>query len=286
MALSASACSDGPKDFVTGEPKADTTLTDPRDSFIPPTATATTTPRRVTASSYPIDYYISVPAGWPGKRAWPIVVNITGSGRDWEPAAQGFAAARNASDAPFIVITPVVLTNSGDGPIPRNHPAYSYPSSTWDLIDQQGRCAFDMAGIKAAIEDVRNKYSGQTKAFLTGFSGGGHTAWANVLLRPQLLRAAALVGGNFNGRCVTKETFTPQAISSAPERVLFPVRSFIGADDPGLASGIVQQSLALNLAILNGYGNTSTEVVPGFAHDPMPKKILSYFMSLLGPTER
>ena len=286
VVVSPSACSQGPKDFVTGEPKSDTTLTDPRDSFIPPTGTATTVPRRVTAASYPMDYYISVPAGWPGKRAWPIIINITGSGKDWEPAAKNFAAARDAAGDPFIVVTPIILTSAGDGPLPREGPIYGYSSSTWDLIDKAGRCVFDMAGLKAIVDDVHNKYSGQTKAFLTAFSGGGHLGWANVLLRPEMLRAGALVGTNYSGRCVTQEVPAPQPISSAPERVLLPVRSFNGVNDSFLPLSVPQQTVALNLAIANGFTNTSTEMVQGYGHDPMPARILSYFMSLLSTSER
>lgn len=276
-------CSDGPAPLLTQVTKPDTTQT---DSYIPATGTATKVPKRVTAGTYPMDYYISVPAGWPGNRSWPVVVNITGSGRDYEASAIKFSTVRDNANDPFIIVTPVVLTNAGDGPIRRDAPGYGYGTNVWDLLDVQGRCAFDMTGIKAMIDDVRAKYAGQPKAFMTAFSGGGNTGWAKVLLKPEQLRAAAIVSGNYDGRCITSEAFTPQFISTAAERVSLPVRGFMGASDGLLTLGLAQQTTALNLAKANGFTNTSAELVQGYAHDPMPSVILAYFRGMLSPSER
>lgn len=253
----------------------------PQEPFIPTTETATSLPVKRTAPSHPIDYYISVPKGWPGKRAWPIVLNIVGSGRDYPVGAQQFADARNNGGFPFIVVTPITLTNSGDGPVRRDHPKYNYPTATWDLIDQIGRCAFDLKGIRAVLEDVQQHFSGDSKLFLTGFSGGGNTGWAAVLLEPEVMRGAALTASNFAGRCVTEENLSGMQISSAPERVNLPIRAFNGENDDFRPMGTKQQQQAMDLARANGFTNMSFEIVPKFGHDPMPKNVLSYFNSLL-----
>lgn len=45
--------------------------------------------------------------------------------------------------------------------------------------------------------------------------------------------------------------------------------------------GTEQQAVALGLATSHGYTNTSTEIVPNVAHDPMSLEVLAYFASLL-----
>lgn len=288
LALATTNCSSpAPFSPVRDKPVTDTVpTTDPNLSYIPASGTASSVPALRTAAGYPMQYYISVPAGWPGTRAWPIVIDLPGASKDWQPSAVLFGNARNSGKFPFIVITPVIMTNGGDGPIERTDSHYQYPSAVWDLIDQQGRCAFDLAGIQAIIADVRNLYAGQSKAFITGFSAGGHQAWAEVLLKPELLRGAALVGSNFSGRCVTKETFTPLTVSIAPERVLLPVKSYLGTNDPFFPLGTTQQAMAISLANANGYTNIATEIVSGATHEPLASTVLSYFYSLLNSNER
>jgi predicted esterase len=283
--LSGSACSDGTKPFVDPSGK-DTTLSNLNDPYIPATGTATNTPVRKTAIASPMQYWISVPKGWPGKRTWPVVMTIAGAGRDYEANAKLFAAVRDNENYPFIIVSPVLLTNSGDGPVPRTQAGLDYPSSTWDLIDRVGRCAFDKAGVAAVIAEARNQYSGASRDFLTGFSGGGNPTWAIVLTQPELLRAAAPVASNFSGRCVTKETFTPVSVSNAPERVMLPIRTFFGENDDFRTLGIPQVEAATTLGRANGYTNFSLTLVPNFGHDPMPATVLSYFYSLLSPAER
>lgn len=282
----ANCSSPAPLEATNNKPVTDTITTDPNLTYIPATGTASSVPARRTAAGYPIQYFISVPAGWPGKRAWPVVMDLPGSSKDWEPSAIQFGKVRDSNNYPFIVVTPVILTNGGDGPVSRTSPNYQYPSSVWDLIDQQGRCAFDLAGIQAIIADVRNLYAGQSKAFITGFSAGGNQAWAEVLLKPELLRAAALVGSNYSGRCVTTEVSTPMTISAAPERVLLPVRSFLGGSDPFFPIGSTQQAVAIALARANGYTNLATETVPGVSHEALPTNVFAYFYSLLNANER
>jgi poly(3-hydroxybutyrate) depolymerase len=283
--VTAFACNRSPEPFIDASGK-DTTLTDLREAYVAPTETATNAPVRKTATGHPIQYWVSVPKGWPGNRTWPVVINIGGSQKEFEADAHVYAKARDAHTYPFIVVTPVLLTNSGDGPVPRIHPAYQYPSSTWDLIDQVGRCDFDIKGMAAIMADIPNLYAGQSKAFLTGFSGGGHPAWAMILLKPEMLRAAAPVATNFSGRCVTKETSTPAVISSAPERISLPIRTFVGSDDQFQHFSKPQMQRAIDLATSNGYTNLASTLVPKRRHEPMADKVLSYFYSLLGTTER
>lgn len=263
-----------------------TTPTDPNLTYIPATRTANQTPALHTAAGYPMQYWISVPAGWPGNRSWPIVINLPGASKDFSASADLFGKVRDDNHYPFIVITPVTLTNGGDVAVPRTSTFYSMPSSTWDLIDQQGRCVFDVTGLQAVIADVRNLYQGQPKAFLTAWSAGGHGAFALLFQKPEVMRAAALSGVNYLSRCITKEVFTPPVLTTAPERVLFPMRIFNGFNDPGQTILAPQQADAIAFARQLGFTNITTETVPVIGHDPMPSNVMAYFLGLLTAAEK
>lgn len=259
--------------------------TGPQESFIPATGKATHYASRHTASSYPVDYYISVPKGWPGKRAWPVVMTITGSGKDFQANAELFAEMRDKRGDPFIVISPILFTNGGEGPVRRNHPKYTYPDSVWNQVDKVGRCAFDAAAIRAVLDDAHKLYAGESKMFLTGWSGGGHTGFATIFSQPELLNGVALVGANYLGRCVTFETMTPFIFSSAPERVQLPIKILNGENDTFRPIGTKQQAAAIDTAHNHGFTNITSEVVPKLVHEPMPQLVLSYFLSMV-PAER
>ena len=284
-ALGGAACSKEAQPFVDPAGR-DTVLTDPREQYIPPTGSATTSPTMKVTSARGMQYWISVPKGWPGTRTWPVVMALSGASKDFENHAKYFARLRDEANLPFIVVTPVLLTVSGDNALPRDHPAYNYPPATWDIIEREGRCMFDIGGMHDVMVEVRNKFAGQSKDFFTGFSGGGNPTWAMILLKPELMRAAAPVASNYGGRCVTSENLANLPISHAPERLLLPVRTFNGANDTFLQMGTAQQETAMNLARANGFTNFSTTVVPNVAHDPMPGLVMSYFYSLLSATER
>jgi dienelactone hydrolase len=278
---SAPACSSDPRSTTTPPPvpvpSGDTT-------FIPATGSASQTPTRKTATTHPMQYYISVPRGWSGARGWPVVVVSEGAGKDWQGNATQFATARDQQDYPFIIITPVFTTNGEHSG--RLNPKYQYSSSTWDLVEQQGACPFDLNGVHAVLDDVRRLYGGQGKPFLTGFSGGGAYTWASIFLEPERLRAAAQSSTNYYGRCLTVDVPTPRPVSTAPERVTLPIRAFRGADEPSPSVLTEQVAEAMRIASVNGYTNLSNVVVPGFGHDRMPGPILSYFFSLLPASER
>jgi len=61
-------------------------------------------PELKTASTHPIQYYLSLPDGWASGKKWPVVVVIESADRDFPAAATDFARARQ--HLPFILITP------------------------------------------------------------------------------------------------------------------------------------------------------------------------------------
>src|SRR5215467_5623105 len=66
-------------------------------------------PQLKTASSHPIQYYLSLPDGWTAGKKWPVVVIIERADRDFEHATNVFA--RSPKRGPFILVTPLVVTN-------------------------------------------------------------------------------------------------------------------------------------------------------------------------------
>ncbi|MBE3037288.1 MAG: hypothetical protein IMZ62_00515 [Chloroflexi bacterium] len=216
-----------------------------------------------------MQYYLSLPEGWNANRKWPIVVTIEGSGRNWLQNAKTFADARK--QMPFIIISALVLTNSGRATPSR----YSYPQSVWDSMadDPVDHFRFDHEGILAVVAEVAKEYSGKQKFFITGFSGGGHTVWSMVFGMPERLAGAALAAANYAGRGVDK-------VSKAPEREQLPVRGFQGNEDPGLATLTAAWQTAKQVADSHGYRNVSYVMVPGTKHSPMAEQVLAFFASL------
>jgi pimeloyl-ACP methyl ester carboxylesterase len=231
-------------------------------------------PQLKTASSHPIQYYLSLPQGWTAEKKWPIVVVIESADREFLNAATAFAQARK--DRAFIIVTPLVVTNGGSGY--RNVPTYHYSDAVWERIQNSGQFNFDMEGITAIMQDVVKQYGGEDKYFVAGFEAGGHTIWGILFNHPEVVRSAALVCPNYLGRWVNENQ-----ISSAPERDRLPIRNFVGTKDDGCSAGTpiyTQMQRAINLAEAHGYKNVSLTRVEGKGHERLADEVLAYFSSL------
>ena len=232
-------------------------------------------PQLKTASSHPIQYYLSLPDGWTTGKKWPVVVVIESAERNFQNAATVFA--RSSHRGPFILVTPMVVTNGGSGY--RNVPSYHYSDAVWNRIKDSGDFMFDMDGITAIIQDVVKQYGGVDKYFITGFEAGGHTVWAVLFNHPEVTRGAALVVPNYLGRWVDEGQ-----ISSSPERVDLPIRAFLGTGDNLAAPGspiYSQLQRAMAVAKAHGYRNLSQVSIEGKGHEALADEVLAYFSSLL-----
>ena len=154
---------------------------------------------------------------------------IESADREFLQAATAFATAR--ATRPFILVTPLVVTNGGAGF--RSVPTYHYSDAVWDRIQSSGQFTFDSDGIAAIMQDVVKQYGGEDKYFISGFEAGGHTVWGMLFNHPETLRAAALVCPNYLGRWVDESR-----ISTAAERARLPVRNFVGTNDTLCSAGI------------------------------------------------
>lgn len=222
-----------------------------------------------------MQYYLSLPEGWVAGRKYPVVVVIDSAERDFSQAATAFATARE--QRPFILVTPLVVTNGGAGA--RSVPTYHYSDQVWDRIQSSGPFVFDTEGITAIMQDVAKQYGGEDKYFITGLEAAGHTIYGILFNRPETLRGAAIVCPNYAGRWVDEAH-----ISSAPERGSLPVRNFIGANDTLCSAGnpiYVQMQKAISVAEAHGYKNVSLTRVEGKGHERLAQEVLAYFSSLI-----
>ena len=237
-------------------------------------------PQLKTASTHPIQYYLALPDGWTAGKKWPVVVVIDSAEREFSEAAAAFAQARRKQ--PFIIVTPLVVTNGGAGA--RSVPSYHYSDQVWDIIQRDGPFKFDMDGITAIMQDVTKQYGGEDKYFITGLEAGGHTLWGVLFNHPEAVRGAAIVCPNYQGRWVDEAH-----ISTAPERSALPIRNFVGAKDSLCAPGTpiyTQMQKAISVAEAHGYKNVSLTQIEGKGHERLADEVLAYFSSLAMFSER
>jgi hypothetical protein len=231
-------------------------------------------PQLKTASSHPIQYYLSLPEGWTTAKKWPVVVVIESAERDFLQAATDFAHARG--QRPFILITPLVVTNGGAGY--RNVPAYHYSDAVWATIQNNGPFNFDMGGLTAIMQEVAKQYRGEDRYFIAGLEAAGHTIWGILFNHPEVVRGAALICPNYLGRWVDEEH-----IPLAAEPAL-PIRNFVGTKDELCTPGrpiYEQMQKAMAVAQAHGFKNVSLTRVEGRGHERLADEVLSYFSSQL-----
>jgi hypothetical protein len=65
-------------------------------------AHASEPPQLKTASTHPIQYYLSLPDGWVEGKKWPVVVVIDSADREFLQAATDFAQARQQRPFEFL----------------------------------------------------------------------------------------------------------------------------------------------------------------------------------------
>ena len=231
-------------------------------------------PQLKTASGHPIQYYLSLPDGWTAGKKYPVVMVIESANRDFLEATTAFAQARRQQ--PFIIVTPLVVTNGGTRY--REVPTYHYSDQVWTRIQNDGDFNFDMAGITAIMQDVVKQYGGEDKYFITGLEAGGHTVWGVLFNHPEAVRGAAIVCPNYLGRWVDEAH-----ISSDASRATLPIRNFVGTKDEICAPGhpiYDQMQKAISVAEGHGYKNVSLTRVEGKGHERLADEVLAYFSSL------
>ena len=232
-------------------------------------------PQLKTASTHPIQYYLSLPDGWNASQKWPVVIVIESADRLFEQANNAFVQARGTK--PFILVTPLVVTNGGAGY--RSVPTYHYSDPVWDRIQNLGAFKFDWEGMAAIMQDLVKEYGAEDKFFITGLEAGGHTVWATLFNHPDAVQGAALVCPNYAGRWIDENR-----ISQTLWRKDLPIRNLVGTKDALCVAGhpiYLQMEKAMSVAVAHGYENVRILRIEGKGHDRMAGEVLDYFSSLL-----
>lgn len=227
---------------------------------------------RLSAPGHELQYLLSLPKGWAPGRKWPVVLAEESAEKDFGKAMQRYVDARGA--LPFILVMPysVILGQQGW----RDPAVYPYSAATWDRIDAQGTCKFELDGVERMLADVRTRYGGEDKVYATGLEAGAHLVWAMAFRHPEQLAAAAPVAGNYRGRCMEDGAF-----SADPARAALPLQAFVGAQDKTWREDMHYQFLdARKAAEAHGYTRIGETVVPGHGHEPMAAEVLAWFASL------
>ncbi|HRI59495.1 MAG TPA: hypothetical protein PK228_07220 [Saprospiraceae bacterium] len=224
-----------------------------------------------TANNHQMQYFLSLPDKWTIEKKWPIVVIIESADKEYKENALRFVSARK--EMPFILVAPFNVNNSRYGR--RDSKIFPYSEETWDIIDKTGDCKFNMDGITQIITDVQNQYNGEQEYFITGFEAGAHTVWQFVFQKPERLKAAAPVAGNYNqNSCMTESEF-----SKDTSLVNLPVRGFSGSIDT-LGIFYSQWKNAIQVAAAHGYKNISETIIPDKGHVPFPTEVLNWFLAI------
>lgn len=229
-----------------------------------------------TADRHPMRYELSLPRGWSPARRWPVVIALEAVGRDWRGTGRAFARARG--ERPFIIAVPHIVTNGGHDL--RHLSAYDYADSTWDRVDRQGGCRFDLEGLAAVIDDIHQRFAGEAQVFLTGWESGGHLLWAETFAHPEHLRGVAASATNYVGRCVDDSLF-----SISYTRGALPIRVFLPSADSASAAphGVLYRECQAvrALARSHGYDNIREAIVVGKPRGPLADDVMKFFASLL-----
>jgi dienelactone hydrolase len=227
-------------------------------------------PELLTASTHPMKYHLSLPEGWSKDKTWPVVLVIPDAHRDFTGNLAAFAAARRGR--PYILVAPHVVTSGGANA--RAAGGFRYSEDDWKRV-ASGEYRFDEEGLAAVVADVRKRYRGEERCYLTGWEAGGHTVWALTFRRPEWFRAVAPVSTNYRGRGLDEASFSRDpARGTLPIRVLFCEKM---AASGGWEFLMDQTRAAIQAAEAHGFRTPELKVVAGKPHGPLADEVLDYF---------
>jgi len=175
---------------------------------------------------------------------------------------------------PFILVQPIHTNNGNQGR--RDVSVFPYTSETWDYIDKVGDCQFNADGIDAIYKEISKEYNTEEKWHVTGFEAGTHMLWWMVFNRPDLVKAAAPVAGNYRSRCVDENAIVRDVKSPIVIKAFYGDQDELGSQGAALYNQWIQ---ARDLAKKNGY-DVSEKAVVGKGHVTMEKEVMEWFAGL------
>ncbi|GIL39808.1 hypothetical protein [Roseiterribacter gracilis] len=226
------------------------------------------TAHRFTAAGSPMDYYVSLPAGWTPERTWPVIVALPDATREFTTVMDAFIAARRSK--PWIIVVPVVL---GSGGVPwRFADVFGYKPDVFEKAEKDGVCKFDHEGLAAVLQDVRKRFKAEGRAFITGYEAAGHVIWREVIHNPAAYYGAALVFPNFAGRCVDETQIKTKTTTPLSIEILR------GGDDKvGVPGSPIDLQIKSAVDYVRGIGHKVEDVtVPGKVRGPFAEEVFDF----------
>jgi dienelactone hydrolase len=224
---------------------------------------------------HPLVGYLSLPKGWkPGKK-YDVLVGVDGAGSGFLGAARGFAKARGGRDV--IVLAPCTLANTNQL-LPKKYPFYSE-----ELLKEHNgdRFAFDLEGLLGLLKVIAERYGGNDKVVITGFSGGGNLCYGFTLTHPDKVLGAAPACANFSGMGARD--------AGEPENGGPPVHIMTGEQDPHRdfthgnknSPGIEPQTdRAVQVLQEKGFKNVTRTMLPGVKHSALRAQVWEFYDGL------
>lgn len=209
-------------------------------------------------NGHSIRYLLSLPKDWSPDRKWPVIVVITGSSSNFSVIAQGYHDLRGGR--PFILVTPATVSSGS------KIDAELYPHLSADELARlasasvREKLEYDMAGLELILAEVGEKFAGDSKVYLSGFSMGGTLAWQMALLRSDRLHMAFPVCAMFK-----EEAAGMMPEGYRPANPALPIRAFQGEKDPWVEGFAKHWERASGLAKQVGFKDV-TRTVSGRGH--------------------
>ncbi len=137
--------------------------------------------------------WLSLPKAWKKGAKLPVLVAVEGAGCGFLGRARDQAGTRGSRD--FLVLAPCSLSNTNELD-PAKYPWYSKPQ-----LDEgnRNRIGFDMEGLLALLDVLKERYGADGRLAITGFSGGGNLCYALTMLHPERVIVSAPACANFSG---------------------------------------------------------------------------------------
>ena len=213
------------------------------------------------ATTHPMQYYLSLPKNWSANRAWPVLVAPNAHYGDKGKHIAFFAAERDARKADFIIVAPLVINADRVSDMTEYRGAVADAISAADAAspsgrrDETARGKFDSDGIMAILKDVQKLHHGEDKVYITGFSSSTHVAYMMLFTHPELLKGVIINSGVYLGRGVD-EAHIP--LMNSPERVNLPIKYIVGEEDRGYEK--YSENWQEARAKLLGYGHPASKM--------------------------
>lgn len=243
-----------------------------------------------TATAHPMKYYVSLPRNWTPDRKWPVLVAPSAHYGDKGSTNAMFAKERDARNADFIIVSPLVINADRLAAMTEYRGAVADAISAADAAtdgrDEIARARFDSEGIQAVLKDVQKRYHGEDRVYITGFSSSTHIAYLFLFTHPELLKGVMINSGGYAGRGVDEERIP---LLNSPERAKIGIKCIVGENDPHYQSYLEnwQKTNAELLRCGHPASKIETEVIekgnseklnPG--HNWFPARILDFFESI------